>query len=41
MPILILAAVMFFAMVIATAFALGTENRREVPVTVRNRHTRF
>jgi hypothetical protein len=41
MPILILAAVMFFAMVIATAFALGTEGHREMPVRVRNRHYRF
>lgn len=41
MPILILAVVMFFAMVLATAYALGTENKKHVPLKVGNRHYRY
>lgn len=41
MPILILATVMFFAMVLATGFALAQESQVKVPVRVRNRHSRY
>ncbi len=38
MPILILAVVMFFAMVIATAFALSAESKSQVPMRVRSHY---
>lgn len=38
MPILILAVVMFFAMLIATAFALNAENKKQIPVRTRTRY---
>lgn len=38
MPILILAVVMFFAMMLATAYALGTENKKHLPLKAGSRY---